>query len=50
MQRLVPRVRHGRFVEMPESEHSDGNQTTEHPEVWKNYLSDFLQTLPQKSR
>jgi homoserine O-acetyltransferase/O-succinyltransferase len=46
MQRLVPRVRHGRFVEMPESEHSYGNQTTEHPEVWKGYLSGFLRTLP----
>lgn len=49
MQRLVPRVRHGRFVEMPESEHSYGNQTIEHPEVWKSYINDFLQTLPQES-
>ena len=46
MQRLVPHVPHGRFVEMPESESSYGNQTIEHPEVWKSYLADFLQTLP----
>ncbi len=49
MQRLVPRVRHGRFVEMPESAGSYGNQTIEHPEVWKNYLDDFLRALPRES-
>jgi homoserine O-acetyltransferase len=48
MQRLVPRVAHGRFVEMPESERSYGNQTTEHPEVWKRYVDEFLRTLPAK--
>jgi homoserine O-acetyltransferase len=46
MQRLVPRVRQGLLLEMPDIEHSYGNQTTEHPEVWKGYLSDFLRTLP----
>ena len=49
MQRLVPRVPHGRFVEMPESERSYGNETIDHPEVWKSYLAEFLQTLPPQA-
>ncbi|WP_066740306.1 alpha/beta fold hydrolase [Cupriavidus sp. D384] len=46
MQRTVPRVPRGRFVEMPESEHTFGHQTLQHPEVWKPYLVELLQGLP----
>ncbi|WP_258002132.1 alpha/beta fold hydrolase [Burkholderia sp. WAC0059] len=42
MQRLVPRVPHGRFVEVPEGPHSYGHQTLAHPEVWKKYLVQLL--------
>ncbi|PLP99830.1 alpha/beta fold hydrolase [Cupriavidus pauculus] len=46
MQRTVPKVPHARFVEMPESEHTFGHQTLQHPEVWKPYLVELLQGLP----
>jgi homoserine O-acetyltransferase len=49
MQRLVPRIPHGRFVEVPERKGSYGNQTIAHPEVWTTYLNDLLQTLPAES-
>jgi homoserine O-acetyltransferase len=49
LQRLVPRIPHGRFVEVPESKGSYGNQTVEHPEVWTPYLNNLLQTLPPDS-
>jgi homoserine O-acetyltransferase len=48
MQRLVPQVAHGRFVEMPESARSYGNQTIGHPEAWKHDIDEFLQTLPAR--
>lgn len=43
MQRTVPKVANGRYVEMPESERTYGHQTLAHPEVWKGYLSELLQ-------
>jgi len=46
MQRTVPKVPKGKFVEMPESEHTYGHQTLQHPEVWKGYLVELLQSLP----
>lgn len=42
MQRLVPQVPHGRFVEVPEGPHSYGHQTLAHPEVWKPYLIELM--------
>jgi homoserine O-acetyltransferase/O-succinyltransferase len=42
MQRLIPSVPHGRFVEVPEGEHSYGHQTQTHPEAWKGYVSELL--------
>jgi len=42
MQRLMPLVPHGRYVEVPETQHSYGHQTQTHPEVWKPYLSELL--------
>ncbi|MBV8158749.1 MAG: alpha/beta fold hydrolase [Dyella sp.] len=46
MQRTVPKVPKAKFVEMPESEHTYGHQTLQHPEVWKSYLVELLQNLP----
>lgn len=46
MQRLVPRVPGGNFVEIPETRSSYGNQAYAHPEVWKGYVSDLMQSLP----
>ncbi|MGI4982991.1 MAG: alpha/beta fold hydrolase [Janthinobacterium lividum] len=43
MQRLMPLVPHGRYVEIPESaEHSYGHQTQTHPEAWKQYVTQLL--------
>jgi homoserine O-acetyltransferase len=42
MQRLIPTVARGRFVEVPETEHSYGHQTQTHPEEWKQYVSELL--------
>jgi homoserine O-acetyltransferase len=35
---------------MPESERSYGNETIDHPEVWKSYVAEFLQTLPPQAQ
>jgi len=42
MQRLIPLVPKGRFVEVPESDQSYGHQTQTHPEKWKSYLAQLL--------
>ncbi len=46
MQRTVPKVRQGKYVEMPESVNTYGHQTLQHPEVWKPYLVELLKSLP----
>jgi len=43
MQRLVPLVPQGRYVELPESaQHAFGHQTQQHPEAWKQYVAQLL--------
>ncbi len=42
MQRYVPQVPRGSFVEVPESAHSHGHLTQTHPEAWKSYLATLL--------
>jgi homoserine O-acetyltransferase len=42
MQRMISLVPHGRYVEVPETEHSYGHQTQTHPELWKPYLIELL--------
>jgi homoserine O-acetyltransferase len=42
MQRLIPMVPHGSYVEVPENAHSYGHQTQTHPEAWKSYLAQLL--------
>ena len=46
MEKLMPRVKHGRYVLIPTSSHTFGHGTHSHPEVWGNYLAEFLRTLP----
>ncbi|WP_322105659.1 alpha/beta fold hydrolase [Paraburkholderia sp. J41] len=48
MQRLVSQVPHGRFVEVPEGPHSYGHQTLAHPEVWRPYLVQLLESSDTK--
>jgi len=42
LQRLVPQVAEGQFVEIPEGPSSFGHQTLAHPEVWKKYVVQLL--------
>lgn len=46
MERLMPRVKHGRYVLIPLSDQTRGHGTHSMPAVWKNYLAEFLQQLP----
>lgn len=48
MQRLISQVPHGRFVEVPEGTHSYGHQTLAHPEVWRQYLVQLLDSSETK--
>jgi homoserine O-acetyltransferase len=45
MERLMPRVAHGRYVLIPTSEQTHGHGTHSLPAVWKGYLAEFLQQL-----
>jgi homoserine O-acetyltransferase len=46
MERLMPRVKRGRYVLIPLSDKTRGHGTHSMPAVWKRYLADFLQQLP----
>jgi len=45
MEKLMPRVAHGRYVLIPTSEQTRGHGTHSLPAVWKGYLGEFLQQL-----
>jgi homoserine O-acetyltransferase/O-succinyltransferase len=45
LERLMPQVQHGRFVVQPGSEMSCGHMTMAHPELWANYVGEFLREL-----
>lgn len=46
MEKLMPRVRNGRYVLIPMSDATRGHGTHSLPAVWKSYLAEFLTTLP----
>lgn len=46
MEKLMPRVRQGRYVLIPTSEVTRGHGTHSQPTVWRTYLADFLRSLP----
>jgi homoserine O-acetyltransferase len=46
MERLMPRVKRGRYVLIPTSDATRGHGTHSLPAVWKNYLAEFLKQLP----
>jgi len=50
MQELVKNVPKGRYVEMPEGEHSYGHQTLAHPEIWKPYLIELLKASEPQNK
>ena len=48
MSKLMPRVKHGKFILLPITDQTRGHGTHSLPAVWGGYLADFLQTLPER--
>jgi homoserine O-acetyltransferase len=46
MEKLMPRVRRGRYVLIPTSEETRGHGTHSLPAVWGTFLEEFLRSLP----
>jgi homoserine O-acetyltransferase len=49
MERLMPRVRHGRYVLIPTSEQTRGHGTHSLPAVWGKFLEEFLRDLARST-
>ncbi|HJZ72791.1 MAG TPA: alpha/beta fold hydrolase [Vicinamibacterales bacterium] len=45
MERLMPRVKHGKYVLIPTSDRTRGHGTHSLPLVWGSYLADFMREL-----
>ena len=48
MSRLMPRVKHGKFIQLPITDQTRGHGTHSLPGVWGNYLKEFLASLPER--
>ncbi|MDB4873948.1 MAG: hypothetical protein JWM41_394 [Gemmatimonadetes bacterium] len=48
MEQLMPRVSRGKYILLPITDQTRGHGTHSLPAVWKGYLADFLQQLPQR--
>jgi homoserine O-acetyltransferase len=48
VERLMPRVKNGKFVLIPISEATRGHGTHSVPSVWGSYLREFLAALPER--
>src|SRR5256885_7467939 len=49
MERLMPRVKHGKYVLIPTSDQTRGHGTHSLPAVWGQYLAEFLKQLTPAS-
>ena len=47
MERLMPRVKKGKYILLPITDQTRGHGTHSVPAIWKGYLADFLKQLPQ---
>jgi homoserine O-acetyltransferase/O-succinyltransferase len=45
MEKLIPRVKHGKYILIPTSDQTRGHGTHSLPLVWGRYLQDFLKSL-----
>jgi Homoserine acetyltransferase len=45
MERLMPRVKHGRYILLPITEQTRGHGTHSLPAIWKPYLAEFLKEI-----
>jgi homoserine O-acetyltransferase len=50
MEKLMPRVKNGRYVLIPISDATRGHGTHTLPAVWGNYLAEFLKPLEESAR
>ena len=48
VERLMPRVKNGKFVLIPVGEATRGHGTHSVPAVWGSYLREFLAALPER--
>jgi len=48
MEKLMPRVMHGRYILIPTSDQTRGHGTHSLPAVWGTYLREFLDSLPAR--
>jgi len=46
MEKLIPRVKHARYVLLPTTDQTRGHATHSLPAVWKSYLAEFMKALP----
>jgi homoserine O-acetyltransferase len=49
LERLMPQVRHGRFVVQPGSATSYGHLTMAHPDLWAKHVAEFMRELGDAS-
>ena len=47
MEKLMPRVKRGRYILIPTSDQTRGHGTHSRPDVWHAYLAEFLKGLPE---
>ena len=50
MEKLMPRVKHGRYVLIPTSDQTRGHGTHSLPAVWGRYLDEFLRGLSEDTQ
>jgi homoserine O-acetyltransferase len=48
MEKLMPRVKHGRYVLLPITDQTRGHGTHSLPAIWKGYVAEWMKTLPQQ--
>jgi homoserine O-acetyltransferase len=48
MEKLMPRVKHGRYILIPTSDQTRGHGTHSLPAVWGKYLREFMDGLPAR--
>ena len=46
MEKLMPRVKHGKYILIPTSDQTRGHGTHSLPAIWGQYLQEFLKELP----
>ena len=46
MEKLMPRVKNGRYILIPTSDRTRGHGTHSQPAVWHDHLAEFMKTLP----